>query len=567
MASSGLYRATSAVVAAAASAAAVSSPVTSISCCHTASRFFLTSSAAAGLATGGHRYQHRRFLSHTPSTKRDKLQIYDTALDAVQDIPDGAKLLVGGFGLCGIPENLIGALQETGVKKLTCVSNNAGVDDFGLGLLLQTRQIRRMISSYVGENAEFERQYLSGELEVELTPQGTLAERIRAGGAGIPAFFTPTGYGTVIHEGGAPIRYHPDGGGVAVESAPREARTIDGTNYILEEGITGDYALVRAWKADKAGNLIFRKTARNFNAPMARAAKCVIAEVEEIVEVGELDADAIHVPSVFVHRLLKSPHLEKRIERLTLAKEDGAYSAPEPGTPAALRERIIRRAACEFSDGMFVNLGIGIPMLASNFIPDGMEVRLQSENGILGLGPFPRPGEEDPDLINAGKETVSVLPEASYFGSDDSFAMIRGGHIDLTVLGAMEVASNGDLANWMIPGKMVKGMGGAMDLVAAPGSRVVITMEHCARNGSPKILEACTLPLTGKGCVDRIITERAVFNIDKKSGGGGSSSSSGGGGGLTLIETAPGFSVDDIRASTGAKFSVADDLIEMKSII
>lgn len=241
----------------------------------------------------------------------------DTADEAVADIKSGSKLLVGGFGLCGIPENLIAALLKTHVTDLTVVSNNAGVDTFGLGLLLQQKQIRRMISSYVGENAEFERQYLQGELEVELTPQGTLAERIRAGGAGVPAFFTPTAFGTLVHEGGSPIKYNQDGT-IAIHSKPREERVFDGRNYIMEEAITGDYSLVKAWKADKAGNLVFRKTANNFNQPMCKAGKVCIAEVEEIVEVGEIAPENIHIPSIYVQRIIQGPSYEKRIERTTL---------------------------------------------------------------------------------------------------------------------------------------------------------------------------------------------------------------------------------------------------------
>jgi len=219
------------------------------------------------------------------------------AHEAVKENQDGATLAVGGFGLCGIPENLIAALVRSGVKHLTCYSNNAGVDDFGLGLLLQNRQIRKMVSSYVGENAEFERQYLSGELEVELVPQGTLAERMRAGGAGIPAFYTPTGAGTKVAEG-------------------KDARTFHGRECILEHGIFADFALVKAWKADRLGNLVFRKTARNFNPMAATCGKICIAEVEEIVEVGELDPDHIHTPGVYVHRLLLGPIYEKRIEKV-----------------------------------------------------------------------------------------------------------------------------------------------------------------------------------------------------------------------------------------------------------
>jgi len=222
-----------------------------------------------------------------------------SAKEALHGLKDGMTLLVGGFGLCGIPENLILALRENGAKNLTCVSNNAGVDDWGLGLLLQTKQIKKMVSSYVGENKEFERQFLAKELEVELTPQGTLAERIRAGGAGIPAFFTPTGFGTLVAEG-------------------KESRTIDGKNCILETAITGDYALVKAWKADPFGNLVFRKTARNFNPMMATAGKVTIAEVEEIVDYGDLDPDEIHTSGIFVQRVIKGPQFKKPIEQRTV---------------------------------------------------------------------------------------------------------------------------------------------------------------------------------------------------------------------------------------------------------
>jgi len=220
----------------------------------------------------------------------------DVALDG---IADGMTLMVGGFGLCGIPENLIAALRQRGTRNLTCISNNAGVDGFGLGLLLETRQIRKMISSYVGENDEFERQMLSGELEVELIPQGTLAERCRAAGAGIPAFYTPAGYGTEVAEG-------------------KEIRMFGGKPHLLEQAFDADFALVKAWKGDEAGNLIFKGTARNFNPMMAMAGRITVAEVEELVPAGTLDPNAIHVPGIFVHRIVQGAHYEKRIEQRTV---------------------------------------------------------------------------------------------------------------------------------------------------------------------------------------------------------------------------------------------------------
>ena len=242
-----------------------------------------------------------------------------SARDAVRDIPAGATILAGGFGLCGIPENAIAALAELGVKDLTFVSNNCGVDDFGLGILLRNKQIRKMVSSYVGENKEFERQYLSGELEVELCPQGTLAERLRAGGAGIPAFYTPTGAGTAVSDGGLPLKYAADGS-VAKASPKKELREFGDRTYVLEEAITGDYALVKAWKGDRFGNLVYRHTAMNFNPMCAAAGKITIAEVEEIVEVGALDPDHVHTPGVYVARIFQGPSFEKRIERRTVSK-------------------------------------------------------------------------------------------------------------------------------------------------------------------------------------------------------------------------------------------------------
>lgn len=460
-------------------------------------------------------------------------KLVKNAEEAIKDIPNGATLMLGGFGLCGIPENCIAALVQEEIKELICISNNAGVDDFGIGLMLQKRQVKKMISSYVGENKEFERQLLSGELEVELIPQGTLAERIRAGGAGIPAFFTPAGVGTEVAIG-------------------KEVEEFEGKKYLKESWLKADFSIIKAWKGDTSGNLIFRGTARNFSPMMAAAGKICIAEVEELVEVGELNPNEIHVPGIYVQRIFEGKNYEKRIEQRTVSKpiiENAIHNEPQKGFGLD-KNQIARRIAQELIDGYYVNLGIGIPTLVANYIPIGINVVLQSENGLLGIGPFPTEENVDADFINAGKQTVTLLAGSSLFSSAESFAMIRGEHVDLTVLGAMEVSENGDIANWKIPGKMVKGMGGAMDLVAS-AKNIIVAMQHVSKDGKSKLLKNCTLPLTGINCVKKIVTELAVLEVLPE-------------GGFKLLELAPNVTIEDVKAATEGKLVIEGQIPIMR---
>ena len=487
----------------------------------------------------------RRSLS-TTTPRHGINKIWPSAFAALEDMHPNSILLAGGFGLSGVPDTLINTVRDIPhIKGLTAVSNNAGIVGSGLGLLLQSRQISKMIASYVGENKLLEQQYIHGEIELELTPQGTLAERCRAGGAGIPAFYTPAAFSTVVQTGELPLKHNPD-------SHPRDTKVFNGKSYVMEEAIHADYAFVKAWKADRLGNCMFRYAAANFNGVMGRNAKETIVEAEHIVEPGEIGPEAVHLPGIYVKKVIQST-AEKRIEKFTFTPEAGQgadMAVLGKGDTASKRERIVRRAAKEFKNGMYANLGIGMPMLAPSFVDPNVSVTLQSENGILGLGPYPKKGQEDPDLINAGKETVTLLPGASCFGSDESFGMIRSGRIDLTILGAMQVSAKGDLANWMLPGK-IKGFGGAMDLVSNPeNTKVVITMEHVDKHGRPKIVKQCEFPLTGKQCVSRIITDLAVFDVDWARG-------------LTLVEMAEGITVNEVKEKTEPSFQIAGDLKKM----
>ncbi|PLN78189.1 3-oxoacid CoA-transferase [Aspergillus taichungensis] len=490
--------------------------------------------------------------SKTPKIDRSASKLFNTADSAVADLQSGSLILSSGFGLCGVAETLIAAIARRGrqsLHSLTAVSNNAGVPDKGgLATLIQTGQVSRLILSYLGNNKILEKKYLGGDIAVELCPQGTLAERIRCGGAGIPAFYTPTGVHTFLQDGKIPARLD-ESGKVLEQGRARETRSFNGKTYLMETALTGDVAILRAWKADEAGNCVFRYTTKAFGPIMAKAAALTIVEAENIVPVGSIDANDVDLPGIFVDRIVPAAdnkHIEiKKLRSDDQANEDRSAS----GAALMQRNRIARRAAKELKQGYYVNLGVGIPTLAPSFLAEDVKVWVQSENGILGMGPYPTEDEVDPDIINAGKETVTLVPGASIFDSSESFGMIRGGHVDVSILGALQVSAQGDLANYMIPGKVFKGMGGAMDLISNPDkTKVVVATSHTAKDGSPKIVSKCSLPLTGANCVSTIITDLCVFEVDRARGQ------------LTLTELAPGVEVEEVQAKTGASFVVAAQL-------
>lgn len=430
--------------------------------------------------------------------------------------------------------------EQERITDLVFISTEAGDDNWGLGRLYEKGKIKEQSLSYIGRCSVMEKAYLGGQTKLNLIPQGTFAEKIRCCGAGIPAFYTRAGLNTLYAEGQLPTKYDSDGNPVEYNRAP-ETKKFKGKQYLLEEAFDrADFAWIKAWKADKMGNCIFKGTSFNYNRIMANAANVTIVEAEEIVETGELSPESIHLPGLNVNRVFKGEAWHK-IEVLHNA---------EPGEKQELgvRDKIAKRAAKEFVPGSSCNLGVGMPTLASDYAAkDGRHVYVQSENGVIGVGGYPEKGKESNDWINAGKETIVPIPGASTFGSDVSFGQIRGGHLDLTVLGALECSQYGDIANYMIPGKMVKGMGGAMDLVANPEmTKILVVQTHCDKNGKPKIKTKCDLPLTGARCVHTIVTELACFDVDHDKG-------------LTLRDFSPESSIEEIRKKTGCDFRVGDN--------
>ena len=465
--------------------------------------------------------------------------ICKTMAEAVADIPDGAMILTPGFGGTGGPINLITALYYQGATNLVAVSNGGGQASIDprvktLGDLIEEGRVRKLISSFTAAThpsrvSKTEQMIRDGQMEAELVPQGTLAERIRCGGAGIPAFFTPAGVGTLLAEG-------------------KEHREFNGRAYTLEHAIRPDYAFVRAWKADTAGNLIFRHAARNYNPIAAMAGIHTIVEVEEIVPVGTIAPDEIHTPGIVV-------------ERMVLIPADGVFRMGRPASaeanpekPSAEPKRKITRAemaavmAQRFESGWLVNLGIGIPTLASNYVDPSRDIVFTSENGVIGYSGLAGPDEIDPDVVNAGGQPVTLVPGASFVNHADSFALIRSGRINVTALGAYECAVDGSFANWRLsnaPYDNLGGIGGAMDLVAR-AQQIWLAMEHTTRDGAPRLLEHCTLPVTSPHNVRLVVTDIAVMSIRD--------------GKYILEETAPGYTPEEIIALTGAPVEVSPNV-------
>lgn len=440
-----------------------------------------------------------------------------SASEAAALVRSGDVLIVGGFGMTGSPVHLLHALAATEARDLTFVGNNVGEPGLGGSRLLRNGQIAKVIGSYFTSNPEVVRAAQAGEIEVELLPQGTLAEAIRAGGAGIGGFFTPAGAGTRLAEG-------------------MESRLIDGREMILASPIRGNVALVRAWQADTAGNLVYRMTENNFNQAAATAATLVIAEAEHVVPVGTLDPNAVHTPGCLVDYLVQA-HVQPEELGSSVSVSADHKRADDS------RMAMARAALAELAPGDVVNLGIGIPTLVADLIRPEHGIALHSENGMLGVGPEPKSGGAMEHPVNAGKIPVTAMPGASYFDSAASFGMIRGGHVDVAIMGGLQVDQVGNLANWTVPGRPVLGVGGAMDLASGAG-RLIITMSHTDRRGTSKVVRQCDLPLTAKGVVDVLITDLAVFRfVDRR---------------MKLVKLMPGVSESQVAAATEAEYESAD---------
>jgi 3-oxoacid CoA-transferase len=413
-----------------------------------------------------------------------------------------------------VPNSLLYALRDKGTKNLTVVCNSMGSPGEKGQMLVENNQVKKIMAAFsirAGMKTETEEQIKAGKLDVELIPQGILVERCRAGGAGIPAFYSPTGADTALAEG-------------------KDIRYFNGRAHVLEHAIHLDYAMLSAYRADRAGNVQFRGGSRNFNPAFAKAARVAIVEVDEIVEIGELPPEQIDLPGIFIDRVIKNTHV---IDGRTLSRAGrraAETSRPYNGKQAISRAAIAKNAAKILRDDSYVNLGTGMPTQVSNYL-EGRGVWLHAENGVLGYGGIVTGDDIDPDVFNAGGQFVQAVKGTSFFESVTSFEMARGGHIDTVILGAYEVDQHGNVANWSTSTPDLGAIGGAMDLVAG-NTELIIVMEHCDSKGRPKLRRNCTYPLTGAKCVTWVVTDLAVFHwVDGR---------------FVLEAVAPGFSAEEV---------------------
>ena len=458
-------------------------------------------------------------------------KVIATPEQAIADIPDGATIAIAGFSVGHrFATSLILALREKGTRDLCLVCNSLGDAGATRGqILAENKQVKKLIAAFSvrpGTPTASEEQIDSGEMAVELVPQGILVERCRAGGAGIPAFYSPTSVGTAIAEG-------------------KEIREFDGRPHVLEHAIHVDYAFLRGYRADRLGNVQFRGGSQNFNPSFAKAARVAIVEVDEIVEPGGIPPELIDLPGIFVSRVVKT----------TQTADGKAWRRPERrpsdkprlynGKPALTRTGIAKRAAALVKDGTYVNLGVGIPTMVSNYL-QSRDVILHAENGVLGYGQMVSDENDiDPDIYNAAGQFVALRPGASFFDSVTSFEMARGGRLDTVILGAYEVDQQGSVANWSTSDAKRGGIGGAMDLLSGKGE-LIIVMEHTDSKGRPKLRRQCTYPLTGKGCVNYVVTDLALLHWQD--------------GRFVLEEVAPGFTPREVLDLTEMEIAAAPDV-------
>lgn len=437
---------------------------------------------------------------------------------AVADVPDGASVAIAGFGLThSFPSSLTVALREQGAKELCIVANSLGEGPFRSNTLVENHQVNRLIVSFSaragGPMSAADKQIAAGEIDVELVPQGTLVERLRAGGAGIGAFFTRTGVGTAIAEG-------------------KEVRSFDGVDHVLEKALKVDYAFIRAHRGDRYGNLTFRGVGRNFMPAFAKAARVTVAEVDEIVDA--IDPEEVGLPGIFVSRVVKATAAVPMDFPTPRPGSEGDRARLYNGKPGWTREQVAEVAASLLPEPSYVNLGLGMPTSISNYIA-GRDIVLHAENGFIGYGALATPDDYDPALYNAGGQYVHTGPGASFSESVTAFEMVRGGKVDVVALGAYEVDEQANMANWRSPEMVGGAIGGAMDLVAG-GATVMILMSHLDSAGRPKLVSRCSYPLTGARCVDIVVTDLGVFRWTGER--------------FAMDRVAPGFSASEVAELT-----------------